>query len=143
MKKILYLLTVCICGCMSMFGQTDFEYRIVSNMVDSTLNGWEISLTNDSDWITEDFGVVENGTIDIKGESKRTSPATLHIRNTNPENKKNFNINLIIEPGFDKNHFYSCSQGFNQCILLIYAYFFRRTAYDILDCNRQPYLDRM
>ena len=98
-KRILYLLTVCICGCMSMFGQTDFEYRIVSNLVDSTINGWEISLTNDSDWITEDFGVVENGTIDIKGKCRRTFPATLSIRNTNPENKKNFNINLIIEPG--------------------------------------------
>ena len=68
-NRILYPMTICLCGCMSMFGQTDFEYRIVSNLVDSTMNGCEISLTNDSDWITEDFGVVKNGIIDIKSKS--------------------------------------------------------------------------
>ncbi len=76
-----------------------FEYRIISNVADSTLNGSEISLSNNSDWGTEDFGVVENGIIDIKGESKRSFPATLNIRNNNPDNPKSIVIKLIVEPG--------------------------------------------
>lgn len=76
-----------------------FEYRIISNVVDSTLNGSEISLSNSSDWGTEDYGVVENGIIDIKGESKRSFPAELTISNDNPENPKYIVIKLIVEPG--------------------------------------------
>ena len=98
MNKTLILTFVLLFNVVSLRSYA-FEYKIVSNMADSTLNGSEISLTNDSDWGSEDLGVIKQGVIVIKGESNRTFPATLRIQNTNPENKKNININLIIEPG--------------------------------------------
>ena len=78
-----------------------FEYRIVSKTPDSKLNGLELILSNEADWSGEDFGVIENGVIDIKGESQRSFPAHLIVKNNDqtPENKQYYMISLIVEPG--------------------------------------------
>lgn len=68
-------------------------------MADSTLNGLEILLRNKSEWTTEDFGVVENGIIDIRGESERSFPATLIICNNDPDNPKSIYMHLVVESG--------------------------------------------
>ena len=78
-----------------------FEYRIVSKTPDRSLNGLELILSNEADWGGEDFGVIENGVIDIKGESQRSFPAHLIVKNSdqNPGNKQYYSISLIVEPG--------------------------------------------
>ncbi|MDE6521331.1 MAG: TlpA family protein disulfide reductase [Muribaculaceae bacterium] len=78
-----------------------FEYRIVSKTPDSKLNGLELILSNEADWGGEDCGVIDNGVIDIKGESKRSFPAHLIVKNSdqNSGNKQYYSISLIVEPG--------------------------------------------
>ena len=78
-----------------------FEYRIVSKTPDSKLNGLELILSNEADWSGEDFGVIENGVIDIKGESQRSFPAHLIVKNSDQTsgNKQYYMISLIVEPG--------------------------------------------
>ena len=78
-----------------------FEYRIVSKTPDSSLNGLELTLVNDAEWGGEDCGVVENGVIDIKGESQRSFPAHLIVTNQaqDPKDKQYYLIHLIVEPG--------------------------------------------
>ncbi len=75
-----------------------FEYRIVSNVADSLLNGCEVRLSNESNWVTLNHGTIENGLIDIKGESERTFPAILSLRSNDSDNPKYYKINLIVEP---------------------------------------------
>lgn len=98
MKKIvslICLLSVAALNCYS------FEYRIVSKTHDKSLNGLELILSNEADWGGEDCGVVENGVIDIKGESQRSFPAHLIVRTKEQtsENKQYYMISLIVEPG--------------------------------------------
>lgn len=75
-----------------------FEYRIVSNVADSLLNGCEVTLSNESNWVRLNHGTIENGAIDIKGESDRTFPAILSIIRHDKDNPKYLNISLIVEP---------------------------------------------
>lgn len=83
-------------------GSHAFEYRIVSKTPMNELNGAEVLLANETDWSTESFGVVENGIVDIKGESVRTYPAHLIVTNQmqNPsrENLMHYTVSLIVEP---------------------------------------------
>lgn len=76
-----------------------FEYRIVTNASDSTLNGMEVSLFNESDIFNEYFGEITDGGLEIKGESSRSFPATILIRDKEPGNNRQYLIRLIVEPG--------------------------------------------
>lgn len=106
-----------------------FEYRIVSKTPDSRLNGAELLLNNEIDWVGEPLGIVENGVIDIKGNSERSFPARLIItdRAQNPNGSINYNIDLIVEPGtifVDVNEYFPLSggvlnQGYKACAMRI------------------------
>lgn len=98
MKKIVCLIWLLSVAALNSFS---FEYRIVSKTPDSKLNGLELILSNEADWSGEDFGVVENGVIDIKGESQRSFPAHLIVmtKEQSSENKQYYMISLIVEPG--------------------------------------------
>lgn len=76
-----------------------FEYRIVTNAPDSTLNGMYVRLRNQADIVVPYSGDIENGVIDIRGESDRTFPALLQITSREGEKRKQYLINLIVEPG--------------------------------------------
>ena len=91
-----------------------FEYRIVSNSADTTLNGYDCILYNITDAITSYIGTIRDGKIDITGESNRTFPAFIHVLSNNNKNPKRFQINLIVEPGtitVDWNERYPVSGG--------------------------------
>lgn len=76
-----------------------FEYRIVTNSVDTTYNGYDCVLYNTSEAITSYIGTIKDGKIDIKGESKRSFPAFIDVRSDNQESKKRVQIYLIVESG--------------------------------------------
>lgn len=76
-----------------------FDYKITTNTPDTTLNGLEVVLFNKSEFGTEFIGNVENGVIEITGQSDRTFPAQLTIFNRDPENRIRYQVDLIVEPG--------------------------------------------
>lgn len=113
MKKIVSLIILLMLASIRSYA---FEFRIVSKTPDNKLNGAELLLHNEIDWSTESFGVVENGVIDIKGNSERSFPARLTItdRGQNPNGSINYNIDLIVEPGtivVDVNEYFPLSGG--------------------------------
>ncbi len=113
MKKIVSLILLLMLASIRSYA---FEYRVVSKTPDSKLNGAELLLNNEIDWSTESFGVVENGVIDIKGNSERSFPARLTItdREHNTNGSINYNIDLIVEPGtivVDVNEYFPLSGG--------------------------------
>lgn len=80
------------------------------------LNGAELFLVNETGWSTESFGMVENGLIDIKGESSRSFPAHLIVTNKMKKNDNpiSYTIRLIVEPDtivVDVNERYPLSGG--------------------------------
>lgn len=80
-------------------GANTFEYRIVSNYADTTLNGYDCIMYNMSDVTTSFIGTIQNGKIEITGESNRTFPAFIDVMSNNNDNPKRFQIKLIVEPG--------------------------------------------
>lgn len=90
-----------------------FEYKIVSNAADSTLNGHECVLLNLSDVFTEYMADVQNGEINIVGESERSFPAQLYFINDESSPRKTREITFIVEPGttvvdLNKNELVTC-----------------------------------
>lgn len=76
-----------------------FEYRIVSNTVDTTFNGYDCVLYNISDVSTSYIGTIKDGKIDISGECERSFPAFIDVMTSNQDNLKRVQIRLIVEPG--------------------------------------------
>ncbi|MDE5882669.1 MAG: TlpA family protein disulfide reductase [Muribaculaceae bacterium] len=76
-----------------------FEYRIISNASDSTLNGYDCVLFNISDSFTPHMAEVQNGVVDITGESERSFPAELYFVNRESGGQRGSRIAFIVEPG--------------------------------------------
>lgn len=76
-----------------------FEYRIISNASDSTLNGYDCVLFNISDSFTPHMAEVQNGVVDIMGESTRSFPAELYFVNRESGVRRDGRITFIVEPG--------------------------------------------
>ncbi len=76
-----------------------FEYRIISNASDSTLNGYDCVLFNISDSFTPHMAEVQNGIVDITGESERSFPAELYFVNRESGGRRSSRITFIVEPG--------------------------------------------
>ena len=92
-----------------------FEYRIVSNSADTTLNGYDCIMYNMSDETTSFIGTIQNGKIEITGESNRSFPAFIDVMSNNNDNPKRFQIRLIVEPGIitvDFNERFPVSGGY-------------------------------
>ena len=97
-KSLRYLVALLVLGAASVDSYA-FEYRIVTNAPDSTLNGMYVQLRNRSDIVVPYSDDIKDCAIDIRGESERSFPALLHITSREGEKRKQYRINLIVEPG--------------------------------------------
>ncbi len=114
MKKVIKIFTLVVLIA-SNLRVSAFEYRIVTNSVDTTFNGYNCVLYNTSEAITSYIGTIKDGKIDINGESKRSFPAFIKIYCDSPDfTKRPILINLIVEPGtitLDWNERYPIAGG--------------------------------
>ena len=98
MKIVINLLASCLLMVMNIKANA-FEYRIVSNSADTTLNGYDCIMYNMSDVTISFIGTIQNGKIEITGESNRSFPAYINVMSNNNEKPKRFQIRLIVEQG--------------------------------------------
>lgn len=113
MKTVIKVLALCMLMAINIEACA-FEYRIVSNSADTTFNGYDCIMYNVSEATTSYIGTIQDGKIEIIGESNRSFPAYISVMSNNYDNPKRAQINLIVEHGtvtVDWNERYPISGG--------------------------------